>query len=64
MRVTNVSKGRTLKTVSIEAPETADRETLVETAISAANETRESLQGWSVSYWPLSESWTVDLHTD
>lgn len=64
MKVTNVSKGRTVKTVSIEAPEDADRDSLVDTACAAAGETRTSLFGWSVQYWPVSRNWSVDLHTD
>lgn len=63
-KVTNIDNGRTIKTVTIEAPEDADRESLIETAISAAGEERHRLFGWSVCYWPVSENWTVTLNTD
>lgn len=60
--VTN--KGRTVKTVTVEAPENANDNDVLEAALSAAGENRSSLFGWSINYWPVGEVWTVDLHTD
>lgn len=64
MRVISVNKGRTLKTVTIEAPKSATKDSLVDFACKSTNENRSSLFGWSVCYWPVSENWTVELHTD
>lgn len=64
MKVTSVRKARTMKAVTIDAPQTASKDDLVAVACEAAEETRTNLFGWKATYFVGSENWVVELYTD
>lgn len=64
MKVTHVRKARTMKAVTIDAPQTATKDDLVNVACEAAGEARSSLFGWQATYFVGSENWVVNLYTD
>lgn len=64
MKVTNISKGRTQKVVTVEgAGETPESE-VVEFARQAAGETEASLFGYRARFYGVDEVWEVTLFTD
>lgn len=57
-------KGYTTTNVHVQAPEDANTEDVLSSALAAAGETKANIFGWDAQFWPGSGDWTVSLYTD